>query len=166
MQHCAHQVYAADADNPPRHDHHMLQPCLLTQQQEKQLLLLLLQAGFIRSDELKTLRSTCINMVLGTDMKKHFDIMSRFQVSIPPAYALKSALPPALSVKLPRCPCSQKQQEQLRTMQDVACYQPQQRLPQVSSRGTASAGVVIHMLLLGVIVSWVVQPHIRQTNLN
>ena len=26
------------------------------------------------------LRSTCINMVLGTDMKKHFDIMSRFQV--------------------------------------------------------------------------------------
>ena len=29
------------------------------------------------------LRTTCINMVLGTDMKKHFDIMSRFQVLLP-----------------------------------------------------------------------------------
>ena len=26
-------------------------------------------------------RSCCINQVLGTDMKKHFDITSRFQVS-------------------------------------------------------------------------------------
>lgn len=26
------------------------------------------------------LRSTCISQVLGTDMKKHFEILSRFQV--------------------------------------------------------------------------------------
>ncbi|KAA6425466.1 MAG: hypothetical protein FRX49_04364, partial [Trebouxia sp. A1-2] len=36
--------------------------------------------NFARSENLLMLRSTCINMVLGTDMKKHFDIMSRFQV--------------------------------------------------------------------------------------
>lgn len=27
-------------------------------------------------------RRQCINMVLGTDLKKHFDIMSRFQVGL------------------------------------------------------------------------------------
>ena len=43
-----------------------------------------LQMSMLRSDELTQLRSTCINMVLGTDMKKHFDIMSRFQVSMLP----------------------------------------------------------------------------------
>ena len=40
------------------------------------------QAGFICTEELKTLRSTCVNMVMGTNMKKHFDIMSRFQARL------------------------------------------------------------------------------------
>ena len=43
-----------------------------------------LQMSVLKSDELTQLRSTCINMVLGTDMKKHFDIMSRFQVNMLP----------------------------------------------------------------------------------
>ena len=29
------------------------------------------------------MKATCTNMVLGTDMKKHFDIVSRFQVRTP-----------------------------------------------------------------------------------
>ena len=40
------------------------------------------QISFLRSEDLPVLRSTCVNMVLGTDMKKHFDIMSRFQVPL------------------------------------------------------------------------------------
>lgn len=39
-----------------------------------------LQIKFFNTEELIQLRTTCINMVLGTDMKKHFDIVSRFQV--------------------------------------------------------------------------------------
>ncbi len=43
------------------------------------------QLTLVRSEGMLVLRSTCINMVLGTDMKKHFDIVSRFQVHIQPA---------------------------------------------------------------------------------
>ena len=40
-----------------------------------------LQMSLLRSDDdMPVLRTTGINMVLGTDMKNHFDIMSRFQV--------------------------------------------------------------------------------------
>ena len=39
-----------------------------------------LQDSFRKSDERVVVRATSVNMVLGTDMKKHFDIMSRFQV--------------------------------------------------------------------------------------
>ncbi len=47
--------------------------------------MLCVQMSVVRSDNMLVLRSTCINMVLGTDMKKHFDIVSRFQVHILPA---------------------------------------------------------------------------------
>ena len=47
--------------------------------------MLCVQMSVVRSDNMLVLRSTCINMVLGTDMKKHFDIVSRFQVHIQPA---------------------------------------------------------------------------------
>ncbi len=47
--------------------------------------MLCVQMNVVRSDNMLVLRSTCINMVLGTDMKKHFDIVSRFQVRISPA---------------------------------------------------------------------------------
>lgn len=33
---------------------------------------------------MREIRSVCINQVLGTDMKKHFDIASRFQVGSVP----------------------------------------------------------------------------------
>ena len=45
--------------------------------------MLVVQISFLRSEDLSVLRSTSVNMVLGTDMKKHFDIMSRFQVPQP-----------------------------------------------------------------------------------
>lgn len=45
-----------------------------------ELLTVCVQLQFFRTEELVQLRATCINMVLGTDMKKHFDIVSRFQV--------------------------------------------------------------------------------------
>ena len=37
------------------------------------------------SEDSVQLRKQIINMVLGTDMKKHFDIVSRFQVTLAPA---------------------------------------------------------------------------------
>ena len=37
--------------------------------------------GLSRADH-RTLRSAVIEQVLGTDMKKHFNILSRFQVSV------------------------------------------------------------------------------------
>ena len=36
----------------------------------------------------RAIRDVCINQVLGTDMKKHFEIVSRFQVSLQSAHAL------------------------------------------------------------------------------
>ncbi len=47
--------------------------------------MLCVQMSVVRSENMLVLRSTCINMVLGTDMKKHFDIVSRFQVHTRPA---------------------------------------------------------------------------------
>ncbi len=44
-----------------------------------------MQGGLELSEDAVPLRKQIINMVLGTDMKKHFDIVSRFQV--PPAPA-------------------------------------------------------------------------------
>ncbi len=41
-----------------------------------------MQGGFLSSEEGVQLRKHIINMVLGTDMKKHFDIVSRFQVTL------------------------------------------------------------------------------------
>ena len=42
-----------------------------------------MQVSFVRSEQFPGFRGTLIAMVMGTDMKKHFDIMSRFQVSLP-----------------------------------------------------------------------------------
>lgn len=43
------------------------------------------QFGVMRpSEEMVEVRAMCISQVLGTDMKKHFDITSRFQVSPSP----------------------------------------------------------------------------------
>lgn len=39
-----------------------------------------LQFAALTSDTIFQVRNCCIQQVLGTDMKKHFDIMSRFQV--------------------------------------------------------------------------------------
>ena len=36
--------------------------------------------GLTVAKTMREIRSVCINQVLGTDMKKHFDIASRFQV--------------------------------------------------------------------------------------
>ncbi len=41
---------------------------------------ILLQVALLRSEEFMLFRQNNTSMVLGTDMKKHFDIMSRFQV--------------------------------------------------------------------------------------
>lgn len=41
---------------------------------------MLLQVALLRSEEFMLFRQNNTSMVLGTDMKKHFDIMSRFQV--------------------------------------------------------------------------------------
>ena len=38
------------------------------------------QVQLLRSETFMQFRQANTNMVLGTDMKKHFDIMSRFQV--------------------------------------------------------------------------------------
>ena len=68
-----------------------------------------LQVSFLRSDELPVLRSTCVNMVLGTDMKKHFDILSRFQVLTPSRAALLTSSSPCQHARtagtLLRQPC-------------------------------------------------------------
>ena len=42
---------------------------------------MLLQVALLRSEEFMLFRQNNTSMVLGTDMKKHFEIMSRFQVS-------------------------------------------------------------------------------------
>ena len=41
----------------------------------------LLQFAALTSETIKQVRDCCINQVLGTDMKKHFGITSRFQVT-------------------------------------------------------------------------------------
>lgn len=41
-----------------------------------------MQGGLELSEDAVPLRKQIINMVLGTDMKKHFDIVSRFQVAL------------------------------------------------------------------------------------
>jgi hypothetical protein len=50
-------------------------------QAEVTAVLLVLQLDMMRSETVAHARSFCVNQVLGTDMKKHFDITSRFQVS-------------------------------------------------------------------------------------
>ena len=40
-----------------------------------------MQETALSSEDMMQIRKQIINMVLGTDMKKHFDIVSRFQVS-------------------------------------------------------------------------------------
>lgn len=42
---------------------------------------MLLQFAALTSETIMQVRNCCINQVLGTDMKKHFDITSRFQVT-------------------------------------------------------------------------------------
>jgi len=44
----------------------------------------LLQVQLLRTEEFMYFRQLNTSMVLGTDMKKHFDIMSRFQVAPQP----------------------------------------------------------------------------------
>ena len=44
------------------------------------VLLLLLQFKMLTGEVIKHVRGVCVSQVLGTDMKKHFDILSRFQV--------------------------------------------------------------------------------------
>ncbi len=45
----------------------------------------MMQAGLLSNEDAVELRKQIVNMVLGTDMKKHFDIVSRFQVTLAPA---------------------------------------------------------------------------------
>ncbi|DBA80660.1 TPA: hypothetical protein ACH3X1_007904 [Trebouxia sp. C0004] len=51
-----------------------------------------IQFAALTSEAIKQVRDCCINQVLGTDMKKHFDITSRFQAAFrrPPANSLGS----------------------------------------------------------------------------
>ena len=51
---------------------------------------MLLQFAALTSETIKEVRDCCINQVLGTDMKKHFDITSRFQVSCAVSPGIKS----------------------------------------------------------------------------
>ena len=51
------------------------------------------QVHTMKSEALAHVRSVCINQVLGTDMKKHFDITSRFQVGFSPkSYSMSIGL--------------------------------------------------------------------------
>lgn len=43
---------------------------------------LLLQFKMLTGEVIKHARGVCVSQVLGTDMKKHFDILSRFQVML------------------------------------------------------------------------------------
>ena len=52
-----------------------------------------MQARFMTTGACSVVRATSINMVLGTDMKKHFDIMSRFQVPAQTQSACPTAQP-------------------------------------------------------------------------
>ena len=51
------------------------------EQLHKQLLDAHMQPACLPPEDWIQARRVCINMVLGTDMKKHFDIVSRFQAS-------------------------------------------------------------------------------------
>jgi len=55
--------------------------CCILLQVKVSVVLLALQFAMMRSETIAHVRSVCVNQVLGTDMKKHFDITSRFQVS-------------------------------------------------------------------------------------
>ena len=48
-------------------------------------------------EKVRSVRNSCINQVLGTDMKKHFDIVSRFQVCFAPFMIHMSAVVDMLS---------------------------------------------------------------------
>ncbi len=52
---------------------------------------MLLQFAALTSDTIKQVRECCINQVMGTDMKKHFDITSRFQVTCALSHGIKSS---------------------------------------------------------------------------
>ena len=41
-----------------------------------------LQFKMLDGEVIRHVRGVCVSQVLGTDMKKHFDILSRFQVSL------------------------------------------------------------------------------------
>ena len=43
---------------------------------------MVLQYNMLSGEVIRHVRGVCISQVLGTDMKKHFDILSRFQVSL------------------------------------------------------------------------------------
>ncbi len=51
----------------------------------------LLQFAALTSETIMQVRNCCINQVLGTDMKKHFDITSRFQVTCAVSHGIKSS---------------------------------------------------------------------------
>ncbi len=50
----------------------------------------LLQFAALTSETIMQVRNCCINQVLGTDMKKHFDITSRFQVTCAVSHGIES----------------------------------------------------------------------------
>ena len=52
--------------------------------------------GKSSADSVRVARTCVINQVLGTDMKKHFDIVSRFQVSFLPSQCAAVG-PPSLA---------------------------------------------------------------------
>ncbi|KAL0039442.1 hypothetical protein WJX79_008577 [Trebouxia sp. C0005] len=87
----AHPLSITYNDQSPLENHHLAAAVRHIFDPE----LAFLPLNFARSENLLMLRSTCINMVLGTDMKKHFDIMSRFQAAFkraPPSSAADLSL--------------------------------------------------------------------------
>ena len=81
------------------------------------------------------LRFTTVNQVLGTDMKKHFEILSRFQVSICPTEVAvlclqSSCVTPAVHTLFPCCDCLQ-----------LLCYPHSSSLHSLPSHPGPSAAV-------------------------
>ncbi|DBB14759.1 TPA: hypothetical protein ACH3X3_004373 [Trebouxia sp. C0006] len=87
----AHPLAITYNDQSPLENHHLAAAVRLMFDPD----LSYLPMSVVRSDNMLVLRSTCINMVLGTDMKKHFDIVSRFQAAFkrtPPSSAAEPSL--------------------------------------------------------------------------
>lgn len=61
------------------------------------------QMAMLKSETITHVRAVCINQVLGTDMKKHFDITSRFQAGFVFQLACSTSL---TATRFPCCHCT------------------------------------------------------------